>query len=103
MRVAADVKNHQGMVLLSKGSVVKKTHIKTFNMWGVVEIEVEDFPGDKAGKRETIDESAYDEEVIAEAKKRFKLTNFDHPAIVEIYNLCIERMMEEKEKEGHYG
>ena len=103
MCLAADVKNHHGMVILPKGSRLKKKHIDIFQMWGVVEIEVEDKPEVASpGKVQEIDPILY-EKAKEEAMKRYRLTNVDHPAIKEIFNLDLYRIIVQKTKEASHG
>lgn len=102
MRLATDVKNHHGVMILAKGCRLTKQHIDIFRMWGIVEIEVEDKP-DATLTKETqpIDKVKY-KKAREKAMKRYQLTNVDHPAMVEIFNLFLDRVINQKgERASH--
>ena len=67
-------------------------------MWGIVEIDIEDISDDALQEPEPVIDTALDEEAEKEALKRFRLANLDHPAMIELFKLCKERIQIQKEK-----
>lgn len=96
MRLAADVKNHHGVVILAKGCRLTKKHIDIFHMWGIVEVEVEDKSGATLTKEAQPIDKVKNKKASEKAMKRYQLTNVDHPAMAEIFNLYLDRVINKK-------
>ncbi len=95
MILANDVSDQNGMLIASQGLSISGKHLRTFKSWGITEIDIESVEEEKvetcvAAKNES-DVSA---EVNAEVVELFRYTDTQHPAIVELRELCILRKME---------
>lgn len=96
MIVALAVKDKNGMLIVSQGQKITDKYIRTFKTWGITEIDIEktvENHGDKdclAEKKVVI--------VSAEVKEKvddlFRYTDKQHPAMVELMELCILRKTE---------
>lgn len=98
MELVSDVNDLTGRTLLKTGAKITKKHLTIFKSWGITEADVEGF------KNEDIDDHIGKElspESLAKAKAEvsalFSNSNLSHPAIKELFNLC----MLKKSKSGN--
>lgn len=92
MVLGEDLRDSTGRFLLGKGTRLTSKHIRILKMWGVVEANVEgvspqDVEADSLGQ--------LDPAAIKEAKEnltaRFSHSDLEHPAIHELFRLCVLR------------
>ncbi|MDA1110748.1 MAG: hypothetical protein O3A78_13205 [Nitrospinae bacterium] len=95
MILADNVRDQNGMLIVSQGQSISEKHLRTFKSWGITEIDIVESMGEKdeadppekkegnvsAGVKEQVDEL-------------FRYTNKQHPAIAELMELCILRKTE---------
>ena len=90
MRLAKDVFDPNGNVLIRAGVTITERQIKAFKSWGIQEVAV------------ISDETTYPQEVkdpkaIAEIRQlieqQFSLSNLDHPMIERLRDLCLKRAL----------
>lgn len=96
MVLSQDVKDLNGRILLSSGNRLSEKHIKIFKTWGVTEVAIEgaDEPV-KGGEKPlsgNVDEKAI-EKIRQEMNSLFRHTDIRHPAIRELFNLCVTRKL----------
>ncbi len=96
MVLAQDAKDLNGRVLLSSGNRLSEKHIKVFKAWGVTEVAVEgaDEPVESRGKplSGNVDEKTI-VKIRQEMNSLFRHTDIRHPAIRELFNLCVTRKL----------
>ena len=94
MELSADVIDRQGRVLLKEGIVLTEKHLRIFNTWGVLEIEI---AGDLEQEETKKD---YPPELIEEAKlsvaTHFQHNDANHPVIKNLMDYCQNQYMENK-------
>lgn len=81
-----------GRLLLSRGTEIRKNHIRIMKIWGIVEASISD-------NLEQLEKTAADGIDGYTARKiedavdhKFSLTNCEHEAIAELRNICASRM-----------
>ena len=96
MEIAEPVKNLQGKILFTTGSVITEKHLKAFKAWGVTEVSIID-------EGELLDAQSEDENageaneatMISKIEERmtdqFLLTDRNDPVIKELYRIVVER------------
>lgn len=95
MVLARDVKDRNGRVLLSSGQKIAEKHLKIFKAWGVTDVAVE---GLREKKREEVVLSGnVDPQEVEKIKREmsalFRHADIRHPAIRELFNLCVARKL----------
>jgi hypothetical protein len=95
MILAGDVKDQNGMLIVSQGQSISEKHLRTFKTWGITEIDIEGNMGDRAevGPAEK-NAVIVSEEVKEKVDELFRYTDKQHPATVELMELCILRKTE---------
>ncbi|MET0101732.1 MAG: hypothetical protein ABW078_08380 [Sedimenticola sp.] len=89
MTFAQDVVDGQGRTLIAKGTEVEQKHIRTLKSWGIDRVAVTSpQPPIEASSGSGVN-SAFQEELRQMLDQRFGLTNRQHPAIQELYDLCL--------------
>jgi hypothetical protein len=94
MILADDVRDQNGMLILSQGKSISEKYLRTFKSWGITEINIEGTieEDDKAGPEKN------EENIPVEVKEKvddlFRFTDKQHPAIAELMELSILRKME---------
>ncbi|NIQ04055.1 MAG: hypothetical protein GWM98_29865 [Nitrospinaceae bacterium] len=102
---AKEVRDRMGRLILGAGKRITPRHIQNFKAWGVTEIEVED-PQGVAAAQISLNNPVpqVPESCRQEAKELFRYTDLRHPAISELFELCLLRKLEAlKEKEERDG
>lgn len=95
MILASDVSDQNGMLIASQGLSISEKHLRTFKSWGITEIDIEIVEEEKVETCVTAkNESDVSAEVNAEVVELFRYTDTQHPAMVELRELCILRKME---------
>ncbi len=88
MKLAMDVINFSGQVLLYKGNPLQPKDIKNFKAWGILEVAVEDSSVDSAAP---LDNNKIDAKLLMEAQSEvsnlFRHSNLSHPVISELMRL----------------
>ncbi|MBI5427091.1 MAG: hypothetical protein HZA02_02295 [Nitrospinae bacterium] len=96
MVLAQDVKDLNGRVLLSSGNRLSEKHVKIFKTWGITEVAIERADESmKSGEKPlsgNVDEKAI-EKMRQEMNSLFRHTDIKHPAIRELFNLCVTRKL----------
>ena len=92
MVVARDVKNIDGMLLVSTGTILTARQISILQTWGIAEIEVES-TGESEGNDDPLSRLPPGklEQITAELKARFWQSDTLSPVQLEVYNLMLYR------------
>jgi hypothetical protein len=102
MRLAADVKDRGGRIILVAGSELTDKHLKIFRMWGITQADVR---GTGTAKTTAPDSQVVDPELRLEAELRvrelFFHTDMNHPAVAELIRLAVRRLAGSCEEETH--
>jgi len=97
MRLAQDVVNFSGQVLLYKGNPLQPKDIKNFKAWGILEIIVE---GSSLDSSNSLHNNQIDTRLLVEAQKEtsnlFKHSNNSHPVISELMRLSTLNKLKQK-------
>lgn len=91
MQLAADVNNNLGECVVAKGSIITRNHIPLFHSLGVKEVEVVAVSDEIVLQNHMTVDPSIQNRAVEEAMRHFRLTNLDHPAMIELFKLCIER------------
>lgn len=93
MVVEQDVKDLTGRVLLTSGSTILEKHIKIFKSWGITEVFIKGIKGEEESPPPV--NKDVDPELLKNTEKEmtvlFSHVDMKHPAINELYNLCVLR------------
>lgn len=86
MELAADIKDAGGRLLLPAGTAVTEKHIRYFQMWGILQVEI-------VTDQAAVDaQPAIDPALLAQARTtvapRFVHVDRDHPAMVVLFDYC---------------
>jgi hypothetical protein len=97
MRLAQDVINFSGQVLLYKGNPLQPKDIKNFKAWGIIEIAVE---SSSLSFSKTLDNNQIDAKLLMEAQNEtsnlFQHSNISHPVISELMRLSALNKLKQK-------
>jgi HD-like signal output (HDOD) protein len=88
MVLADDVHDIKGRLLMSRGKPIGPDHIRIFKIWGIPQVDVAGAPEDGEAASAAPDPAWY-EAARREAEDLFVLTQRDHPAVKEIFNLAV--------------
>jgi hypothetical protein len=95
MKLAADVRDHNGRILLASGTTLEEKHFRVFKMWGIRNVPIEE-SGDTAPEGETA--PAADPEKIRKIEEElaiiFRHTNRENPVVQSLYRLAMHKRME---------
>lgn len=88
-KLAAEVRDINGRLLLAEGQEILPNHIRIFKIWGIPEVKV---AGPSNGK--DIPEPEFNPDLFEQAQKNMKIhcqhVDLDHPAIKEIFRLAVQ-------------
>ncbi|MBC8286138.1 MAG: hypothetical protein H8E42_01555 [Nitrospinae bacterium] len=95
MVTATEVKDRMGRTLLTSDQSITEQNLKTLKAWGVTEVNImsPDEPKKvlpEEGQAEVISPPA----IIKEQEILFKYTDRRHPAIAELYDICLARKVQ---------
>jgi len=97
MRLAQDVVNFSGQVLLYKGNPLQPKDIKNFKAWGIIEIAVESSP---VSSSNSLNNNRVDTNLLVEAQNEisnlFRHSNLSHPVIAELMRLSTLNKLKQK-------
>jgi hypothetical protein len=97
MRLAQDVVNFSGQVLLYKGNPLQPKDIKNFKAWGILEIVVK---SSSLNSSNSLDNNQIDTKLLVEAQKEttdlFQHSNISHPVISELMRLSTLNKLRQK-------
>jgi hypothetical protein len=88
MKLAGDLLEPGGRLLLPRGTELSERHLRYFQMWGIAEAEIE-------GEAPTPEEApgSFDPavllEVEASTKLRFRHTDLNHPVVAAVLRHCV--------------
>lgn len=95
MVTGAEVKDRMGRILLTSGQTITAQNLKTLKAWGIVDVLIEDAetPGkvsQEVGELEVKASPA----IVKEQETLFKYSDRRHPAIAELYDICLSRKVQ---------
>ena len=104
MKLAADVKDRAGRLLLGAGSEITEKHLKVFKIWGVTEADIEGVEKEEIVAQAT---AQLDPVLLAEAEQKakqlFRHTDQTHPFIEELFRLTTLRTVRLHTEGEEYG
>jgi len=97
MKLAQDVINFSGQVLLYKGNPLQPKDIKNFKAWGVMEVAVEN---NSLGDSGPMNNNRIDTKLLIEAQSEisdlYRYSNLSHPVISELMRLSTLNKLKQK-------
>ncbi|WP_236786197.1 hypothetical protein [Allochromatium tepidum] len=91
MRLAKDVHDPHGQILIRAGVVLGERQIRALRSWGVAEVAI-------VQDEDAVDSGIRDPEIIDEIRRsidiQFSLSNRDHPVIQALQALCLSRALD---------
>jgi hypothetical protein len=100
MKLAQDVINFSGQVLLYKGNPLQSKDIKNFKAWGIVEAAVENSSLKFQNSSNSLNNNKIDAKVLKEAQNEisnlFQYSNISHPVISELMRLSTLSKLKQK-------
>lgn len=97
MKLAKDVVNFSGRVLLYKGNPLQSKDIKNFKAWGILEVSVETASLDPSIP---VEDNRVDAKLLVEAQKEisslFRHSNLSHPVVSELMRLSALNKLKQK-------
>jgi len=96
MMLAEDVRDRNGRFLASGGTALTDRHIKILKMWGVIEANIRGVTKEEAESDRIVDlDPTALEASETITRSRFALNDLDHPAVRELFRLCVARKARE--------
>ena len=96
MVLGDDLRDRNGRFLLGKGTKITPKHLKIFQMWGIIEADIE---GVDQRDVEESGESEVSRELMEQAadliRPRFACSDPEHPANRALFRLCVQRYAKE--------
>ena len=93
MQLAKDVQDPNGHVLIRAGVRMTERHLKACRSWGILDVAVQLAEEPEPG-------AASDPSALADMRalldQQFSLSNRDHPAIQALYDICLQRAVENR-------
>ncbi|TCT22336.1 hypothetical protein [Thiobaca trueperi] len=90
MRLARDIHDPHGCLLVRAGVLITDRHLKAFKSWGIQDIAI-------ASDETSTPIPSRDPAVVMELRElldaQFSLSNPDHPAVQALYQICLERAL----------
>jgi hypothetical protein len=97
MKLAQDVINFSGQVLLYKGNPLQPKDIKNFKAWGILEVVVEN---SSLKSSNALNNKEVDAKILLEAQSEisdlFRNSNISHPVIAELMRLSTLNKLKQK-------
>lgn len=99
MPVVEDVHDQQGRLLMSAGTELTERHLRACRLWGItaVRVRAEGLPEEAAPPGPTPEQYAAAE---LETRQRFRNTDTAHPAVQELFRLCVIRAADRAARAG---
>ena len=95
MVTATEVKDRMGRTLLASGQTITAQNLKTLKAWGVTDVNIEDSERpEKVLQEEGKMKVKASPTIIKEQKYLFKYSDLRHPAVLELYNVCLARKVQ---------
>ena len=100
MVTAIEVKDRMGRTLLASDEPLTVQKLKTLKAWGITEINVKtpDEPEEDSKEEGPVTVKA-PPEIIKEQETLFKYADRRHPAIAELYEVCLARKVQMRQEE----
>jgi hypothetical protein len=94
MRVARDVKDLHGRLLVPAGAKTSAKHLKVLKIWGVPEVFIQGVSGSekKVDPMKNVD-SRRRKEIEKEMRTLFCRQDLNDPVVKELINMCIHRKL----------
>ena len=89
MKLSADLLETGGRLLLPAGTELTDRHLRYFQMWGVLEAEIEGQEGETAPPAPV--DPAVQAAVEARLADLFRHTDRNHPAVAQVFSHCVAR------------
>ena len=93
MVTAAEVKDRMGRTLLTSGQAITAQNLKTMKAWGITDVAIEDSRKPEKVSREVEEKRGVKAPpaIVKEQEALFKYSDRRHPAVAELYNVCLAR------------
>ena len=96
MVTATEVKDRMGRTLLTSGQAITAQNLKTMKAWGITDVNIEDSRKPKKVSPELEEKRGVKAPpaIIKEQEALFKYSDRRHPAVAELYNVCLARKVQ---------
>ena len=84
---AKDIKDQTGRLILASGNEITRKHIKIFQAWGITEVTIQD-DGTETESQNVAKTIEVPEEIEKEVSELFLHMDHNHPAVIELMELC---------------
>jgi hypothetical protein len=107
MVLAREAKDQNGRVLLEAGQALTEKHIRVLKAWGVMDISIRE-EADQAkkplGERPPapVDPKLL-EQYQTELKDFFRFNDLRHPAVQELFQICLKRKTQQTDTANHHA
>ncbi len=92
MILAGDVRDRNGLILLTSGCEINEKHLRILKMWGVVEVDIQGVSRDDLMRQATAEiDPMLLREAENESRHWFRLTDLEHPFVSELFRLVTAR------------
>lgn len=88
MRLARDIHDPNGNLLIRAGTVITQRHLKAFKSWGILEVSIESNTDTQC---EPLRDAVAVSKIRALLDSQFSLSNLGHPVVKAIHDLCLDR------------
>jgi len=100
MVTATEVKDRMGRTLLASDEPLTLQKLKTLKAWGITEINVKCLEKPKEALKEEVAMAVKaSPEIIKEQETLFKYADRRHPAVAELYDVCLARKVQMRQEE----
>ncbi|MBK1718965.1 hypothetical protein [Thiocystis violacea] len=90
MRLAKDIHDPHGHILMRAGLAITERQIRAFKSWGIHEVEI---TSDEAPNPREIRDPKAIAEIHQLLDTQFSLSNLDHPTVQALHQLCLRRAL----------
>jgi hypothetical protein len=96
MVTASEVKDRMGRILLTSGQAITAQNLKTLKAWGIVDVSIEESGAPKKASEKVAEmDVKASPAIIKEQETLFKLSDLRHPAMTELYSICLSRKVQQ--------
>lgn len=99
MRLAKDVYDRNGRLILTSGTEIAEAHLRTFKVWRVASVCVESGPGESAGLTDTVN-PAVKKRLEVRFKQLFQNADVSHPFMQRLHDYSFNRSLRLKLRPG---